>query len=524
MSEVHERTSERPTQATEAREATGLDRSQEQLDCEFIIVGAGLSGMATAIYLQKSGFQDIILLDKSDALGGTWRDNTYLGCTVDIPTIYYSFSFEPRFDWSTFYAPQSELLSYCNIVAKKYGLTDKIRYGCHVTGCRYDVANNVWVTEVADGRRFVSRYLVSATGLFSTPRLPDIEGVESFKGKIFHSTAWDHSYDFMGKRVAVIGTGATGVQIIPEVAQMVDQLDVYQRTPTWVLPKPDKPLSPRMKWALKHIPGFRHVLRMTAYLLVDIPLYGIITDHPRFRWLSLRLRKLGVAHVRREIPDPVMQEKLIPNFDFGCRRPTFSNKFYKAFLRQNVDLITDRIAQITEDSVVTVDGKERKVDAIICATGFRLYERHTNPTIPVYGTTGQDLDDYWRENGRQAFKGVSVHGYPNFFILYGPYSVVSLSFIRMMEASVFHIARVMRAARRRGANYVEVRREAQARDHAAITKLGQNNIYLQGECVGALPAAAMKTPKSGLRPLNSLASWWEQRGFSLSSYVFDKKG
>jgi len=519
MSEVRERKN-----AAAARpEGATPHRRHPQLDCEFLIVGAGLSGLAVAVYLQKSGFDDVILLDRSHSLGGTWRDNTYLGCTVDLPTIYYSFSFEPLFDWSTFYAPQSELFSYCKMIAAKYRLNEKIRCDSVVTACRYDADANVWITELADGRRFVSRYVTVATGLFSTPNLPDIEGIARFRGKVFHSTAWDHTYDFKGKTAAVIGNGATGVQIIPEVAELVDRLDVYQRTPTWVLPKPDKPLSPRMKWALKHIPGFAYALRQLAFLVIDIPLYGILTDHPRFRWLAKRLERMCVEHVRRELPDPDMQAKMIPAFDFGCRRPTWSNKFYKAFRRPNVDLIADRIARITEDSVITADGRERKVDAIILATGFRRGERHTQPTIPVFGKSGEELEDYWETHGRQAFKGVSITGFPNFFLTFGPYSVVSLSFIRMMEAAAFHIARVMRAARARGANCVEVTPEAQARDQELMTRLSARNIFLHGNCVGALPADTLKAPRGGLRPRNSLASWLEQHTFSLSSYLFARK-
>lgn len=519
MSDVIERAIE-----PAAMSPTGSEQSEPRLDCEFLIVGAGMSGMAAAVYLQKSGFDDVLLLDRAHTLGGTWRDNTYLGCAVDLPTIYYSFSFEPLFDWSSFYAPQSELFSYCNMVATKYGLDEKIRCDAQVTACRYDAERNVWITELADGRRFVSRYVIVATGLFSTPNLPDIEGIERFKGKVFHSTAWDQSFDFRGKTAAVIGNGATGVQIIPEVAQLVDRLDVYQRTPTWVLPKPDRPISPRLKWALKHVPGFRFVLRQLAFLLVDIPLYGILTDHPRFRWLAKRLEKMCVDYVRRELPDPEMQAKMIPTFDFGCRRPTWSNKFYKAFLRPNVDLITDGIARVTEDSVITTDGKARKVDAIILATGFRRGERHTQPTIPVYGKTGEELEDHWEEHGRQAFKGVSVNGFPNLFLVFGPYSVNSLSFIRMMEASVFHIAKVMRAARARGANYVEVTPKAQDRDQELMTRLSQRNIFLHGNCEGALPADTLKAPRGGLRPRNSFTSWLEQHTFRLSSYKFANKG
>jgi cation diffusion facilitator CzcD-associated flavoprotein CzcO len=493
-----------------------------QLDCEVLIVGAGLSGMATAVYLQKSGIDDVLLLDRSHTLGGTWRDNSYPGCTVDLPTLYYSLSFAPLFDWSTYYAPHSELFSYCQMIAARYGLDDKIRCDCQVTACRYDEASNRWITQLADGRRLVSRYVAVATGLFSTPNLPDIAGVDRFKGKIFHSTAWDHAYDFRNRTAAIIGNGATGVQIIPEVSQVVDRLDVYQRTPTWVLPKPDKPLGPKVKWARKHIPGYAWLIRQFAFVFIDIPLYGILIDYPRNRWIAKRLQRTCLDFMRREIPDPELRAKMTPGFDFGCRRPTWSNKYYKAFLRPNVDLVTERIAEITEDSVVTVDGRERKIDALILATGFKRGERHTQPTIPIFGKGGKELEDHWDETGRLAFKGVSIRGYPNLFLAFGPYSVNSLSFIRLMEASAYHIAKVLKAARARGANRAEVTQAAQDRDQALMNRLSGRNIFLNGNCAGALPPEALKGPRGGLRPRNSFSSWLEQHAFRLSSYDFTR--
>ncbi|MET0370079.1 MAG: NAD(P)/FAD-dependent oxidoreductase [Sphingobium sp.] len=490
--------------------------------CEILVVGAGLSGIGTAIKLKEAGFDDFIIVERAGSLGGTWRDNSYPGVTVDIPTIYYSFSFEQSAEWTTFYAPQSELLGYCHRLADKYQVEDHVVYDTLVEQSRYDGTRNEWVTQTASGVVYRSRFLITATGLFAVPRLPDIPGLKSFAGKTMHSKAWDHGYDFGGKQVAVIGTGATGVQIIPELAEVAGKLYVFQRTPTWVFPKPDKPIGPKMRWAMRHIPGFQPLLRLLSFAAIDMPLFGILGNFQRYGWLARRMRGLCIRHIARSVSDPALRAKLTPTFDFGCRRPTFSNKFYSAFERPNVELVTDRIQQVDEHAVVTVDGTERPIDVLVCATGFHVFEKDTNPAFPVYGTAGESLSEVWARGGHEAFKGSAVPGFPNFFLIYGPYSVSSLSFIRMIENAVLHILRVLKEARRLGASRVEVTSEAMEQDMSWVYARNSRRIWESGNCVGAGPPRANLKANPSIRSTNSFAAWKDQRFFPLSHYRFDR--
>jgi cation diffusion facilitator CzcD-associated flavoprotein CzcO len=490
-----------------------------ELDCEILIVGAGLSGIGAAIQLKKSGFTNMVILEKSTEVGGTWRDNTYPGLTVDVPTIYYSFSFEQNSEWSSFYARQIELFDYCRGCTDKHGIRRYIRFGKAVAKSEYDEAKNHWTTHLEDGESYTSKYLVSGTGLLSVPRWPDIEGISTFAGRKMHTTEWDRDCSFAGKRVGFIGTGATGVQVIPELAPEVAQLDVYQRTPTWILPKPDKPIGRRLRWALRHIPGFQHLFRLAMIAAVDIPLWSVLSDTHRVKWLQSYLRRMAERKLREEVPDPDLRERLAPKFAFGCRRPTFSNKYFPTFNRKNVDLITTPIQRITANSIVTADGRERDIDILVCATGFRAFHSDTVPTFPVYGRGGRELTDFWAKEKYQTFKGVTVANYPNYFMIFGPYSISSLSYISMIETSVRHMIRVLKEARRREANYVEVKTEAQAKYVDRIFRRVGLTIWTSSDCTGSgslEPGAA----NPALSPNNYFTAWLDSHVFRLSNYSY----
>jgi len=385
----------------------------------------------------------------------------------------------------------------------------------------YDADNNVWVTHFADGTTFVSRYLITATGGFSVSRNPDIQGMETFEGDVFHSTAWMDKLDLSGKRVAIIGTGATGVQIIPELAEVVGRLDVYQRTPSWVLPKPSKPISPGMRWALQHVPGFQSLLRIAAFGLVDIPLFSILTKTKSVRWLQRYLQAMCLRHIERGVPSEELREKLTPKFDFGCRRPTFSNTYYPAFSRSNVDLVTARIGGILNNLIVPADGVEREIDALVCATGFS-HVKTTVPTFPVYGLNGRLISDVWEQDGPRTYKGVSVAGFPNYFMINAPFCVASLSWINMIENTMTHIIRVLRGARSTRANYIRVRPEAVDVYFRQSTEGMKGHVFNAGNCVGAMQPGVERRV-GGLRSSNSLGAWFDARLFSLSDYEFSTK-
>jgi len=488
-------------------------------DHEVLIVGAGLSGIGMAIKLRKHGFTDFKILEKEQEFGGTWRDNVYPGITVDVPTVYYSFSFELNSEWSTFYAPQSELLRYCLSCATKYKLYDHVIFGVRVVEARFDAADALWYVSLADGSCLRARYLISGTGLLSVPRWPDIPGIEGFGGVKMHTMHWDHSLDLTAKRVGFIGTGATGVQVIPEVAPTVGHLFVYQRTPTWIMPKPDRAIGPRLRWAMRHVPGFQRVLRWMAIALIDIPLWSILASTRKVLWLQRRIQVLCLRKLEREVRDPKIRAKLTPLFDFGCRRPTFSNKYLPAFNLPSVELITAPIERISAHSIVTQDGEEQSIDVLVCATGFHVFTADTVPTFKVIGREGVALSDYWAHEGHQSHRGVCVNNFPNYFMVFGPNSVSSLSYIQMIEASTDHIIKLLRRARVLGADVVEVQSEVQAREYRWVQRRAEETIWIQGDCGGS---GGLRPGKASpvLRPNNTFTAWLARLFVGTRGYRF----
>jgi cation diffusion facilitator CzcD-associated flavoprotein CzcO len=492
-----------------------------QLDFEILVVGAGLSGIATGIKLKKAGFHDFAIIEKADAVGGTWRDNTYPGLAVDIPTLTYSYSFEQNPDWSNLYAPGSELKAYADHCTDKYGVRSHVQFNRSIRKAVYDEERNVWQSHLEDGSTLTSRYLVSATGFLQVAKMPEIEGIESFEGKLMHTAAWDHDHDLEGRRVAVIGTGATGIQLVPEIAPRVEHLDVYQRTPIWLLPKADLPVGQGMRKALRYVPGLQWGLRILMFLVTDVVMVNVLKNYRRFSRLAEAAERKCIEHVRSQVDDPVLQEKLIPRYSFGCKRPSFSNTFYLTFNRQNVELVTEPIERITETGIVTADGKQREIDTLICATGFDVFGRKTVPTFPVYGREGAELTDFWEQNRYQAFMGATVPNYPNYFMVFGPYSVASASFVGMIENQTRHLVRCLVTARKRGANYVEVKQASHDRDFEEVLRRRGDMVWALGRCEGSNSYYFDRHGDyPGLRPLGSSTAWWRSHFFSMNHYQF----
>ena len=410
-----------------ALQETPASDSAPQLDYKIVIVGSGFAGMGAAIKLKEMHEHDFVILEKADDLGGTWRDNTYPGLTVDIVSLTYSYPFEPNPDWSRLYAPGDELKAYADHCATKYGVRPHIQYGKGVSKAVYDEGHNVWITHLESGETLVSRYFVSATGLLVQHKMPDIQGIDSFRGKVMHTARWDHDYDLTDKRIAVIGTGATAIQLLPEIVEKVQRTDVYQRTPIWLLPKLDVAISDRWKWAFRHVPLLQKSARLVTNFLTEL-FFGVGFAHYRqVPWLYRWIEKQGVNHIRRQVRDPDKQEKLIPGYSFFCKRPSFSNVYFPIYNRDDVELITDPIDHITETAIVTRDGTTREIDALVCATGYAVFDRNCMPTFEVFGRGGKNLGDYWQENRFQAYLGASVPEFPNFFLILGPYSAASAS-------------------------------------------------------------------------------------------------
>ncbi len=494
------------------------------IDYEILIVGSGFSGIGAAIKLQEMGFDDFIILEKADDLGGTWRDNTYSGLTVDILSFLYSYSYEPNPNWTRLYAPGAELKKYADHCAEKYGVRSRIQFGKSVSKTVYDEDNNVWVTHLDSGEVYISRYFVSACGVLTLPKMPELEGIDNFKGKIIHTARWDHDHDLTDERVAVIGTGATAIQMIPEIVGKIKRLDVYQRTPIWLLPKMDGDIANWVKKAFHIFPPFQFIARALSNLITELILGVGFVHHKQLPGLFNWAERQGIKHIREQVNDPEIQDKLIPDYSFFCKRPSISNVYFPVFNRENVELITDPITRVTEKGIVSSEGTVRDVDTLICATGFQVFSRGSMPTFEAYGKNGINMAEFWDQNRFQAFLGASVPGFPNYFMVLGPYAVASASYFGMIDTQVRHLIRCLKRARKQGANYIEVKQEAHDRDFKIMTRKRANTVLYNGNCA---TANSYYFDKNGdaplLRPMTNLSMWWQSHTFSLKNYTFLSK-
>jgi len=433
-----------------------------------LIVGTGFSGLGMAIQLKQAGFEDFTILERADDVGGTWRDNSYPGCACDVQSHLYSYSFEPNPNWSRMFAPQPEIKAYLQHCARKYGLLPHIRYNAELVRAEYDEKDALWNVTTRAGETYSASVLVSGMGGLSTPAFPSIKGLEVFKGKMFHSAHWDHGHDLEGERVAVIGTGASAIQFVPKVAQKAARLDLYQRTATWILPKPDREISAAERLLFRRFPAAQRALRNSIYWMLESRVLGFVIN-PRVMKLVERQAR---GHIRRQVKDPVLRKKLTPDYTIGCKRILISDDFYPAVSRANVDVITDGIREIRAHSVVDANGVEREVDTIILGTGFKAQDPMPRGTI--FGRGGQDLLDAWTD-GPEAYKGTTVAGFPNFYVLMGPNTGLGhSSMVYMIESQIQYVLDALQAMRRDGLRSLEVRPEAQARYNAGLQqKLGK---------------------------------------------------
>ena len=444
---------------------------------EVLIVGAGFAGIGMAITLKKAGYEDFVVIERANRVGGTWRDNTYPGITCDIPSHLYSYSFEPNPKWTRFFAPQQEILAYLEHCAKKYGIVDRIRFGTEIVGATFDETAGVWELETASGDTLRARVVVSGSGhALSRPVLPDISGRDTFRGKAMHSARWDHGYSLEGKRVAVIGTGASAIQIIPSIGGSVGAMSVFQRTPSWVMPKPDSDIPARAQAAFTARPYLQKAARSVIYWILETMAVGYVLE-PRIN----RIRELrALRFLRDSVADPVLREKLTPHFRLGCKRILLSNDYYKTLQQPNVELVTDAITEIRDRSIVTADGHVREVDAIVYATGFETAE--AKPPFPIAGLGGRDLRDAWRD-GIEAYLGATVSGFPNMFLIVGPNTGLGhSSMVFMMESQFSYVLDAVRTIRERRLGYVDVRRDVQKRYNEGLQRRLQRTVWNAGGC------------------------------------------
>jgi cation diffusion facilitator CzcD-associated flavoprotein CzcO len=494
--------------------------SDAQPDFEVAIVGAGFSGIGTAIKLDEAGIRDWALLEEGDGVGGAWHWNTYPGIGVDIPSFSYQFSFEQRSDWSRVYAKGAELKDYAEDCVERYGLRRRIRFGAKVTGMTFDAEGHFWRLEVAEGPPLTARFVVGATGVFSQPKPPDIPGLDDFAGTVMHTARWDHDVDLSGKRVALVGTGASAVQVIPTIAPAVERLTVLQRTPVWCLPKPDGAIAPRTRRMLERIPGAQRVARAASQAYVELT-FPLAAHYHGLVPLAKAGERAAMKHLRREVRDPAVREKLTPRYGLGCKRPTFSNEYLAAFNRANVHLETASIESFTLSGIRTAAG-EHEVDVLILATGFRVFEKGNIPPFPVR-SDGIELAEWWEANRFQAYEGVSVPGFPNLFLILGPYGYNGSSYFTLIENQARHIVRCLRRARGTGATSVEVTEEANRRYWEEMLARRDRQVFFSGTCSTANSYYFDSHGDAPFRPATTPEVAWRSAHFDLDDYRFTKR-
>jgi cyclohexanone monooxygenase len=473
------------------------------------ILGAGFGGLGTAIRLAQRGDDDFLVFERAADVGGTWWANTYPGCQCDIPSHLYSFSFAPNPNWTRTYPKQPELRDYLRATAEKFGIYDRIRLNTEVTDASWDEDASVWRITTSQGD-YTADFVVAAPGPLSGPVIPDLPGIESFEGTIFHTARWNHEHDLRGERVAVVGTGASAIQAVPEIAEDVAHLDVIQRTPPWVVPHRDRPITRVERFLYKTFPPLQRLVRAGVYVSRELLVPGLV-----YRPQILKLvEKMARKHISEQVPDPELRAKVTPSYTIGCKRILPSNKWYPALGRENVELVTDAIAEIRPNGYVTTDGTLHEVDTIIFATGFYVTD------IPlanvVAGTDGKRLAEVWHRSP-QAYRGAAVAGFPNLFLLVGPnVGLGHNSIVFMIEAQITYVLDALDQMRARGAGRVEVRADAQAAYNDRLqSKLGPT-VWNTGGCASWYIDAEGKN--TTIWPDFTFRFWQQTRAFDAAAY------
>lgn len=485
-----------------------------------VIVGAGFGGMGAAIQLGRMGYDDLLVLEREDDLGGTWHVNRYPGLAVDIPSATYSYSFEPNPHWSRLFAPGAELKAYATHVAEKYDLRRHMRFGAVVEGAEWDEARSCWEVRLADGSVERGRFLVTATGFLSQPRMPDIPGIEDFAGDVVHTTRWDDDVKLEGRRIGIIGTGATAVQLIPELGRVARHLTVYQRTPIYVSPKIDGKVPGAVRGAFAKVPLTQRAARLTGTAILEVMMVAGVLHFRNLPWANAIGKAACELHLKRQVKDPELRAKLTPDYDFGCKRPTFSNTYYPTLTRPHVDLETTTIDHVDEAGIVTTDGRRADLDVLVLATGFNLWDENF-PAFRIVGRDGRDLGRWWRDNRFCAYEGITVPKLPNFLSLNSPYSYSGLSYFTTIETQMAHMERLLGAMRDRDADVFEVREEANDAFLDRMTDLLGNSVFNSGSCATARSYYFNQHGEAVLlRPTSTISAHREAVRFPIDDYEF----
>lgn len=478
---------------------------------EIAIMGAGFSGLNMGVELKEAGIDSFTIYEKADGVGGTWRDNTYPECGCDIPSHLYSYSFELNPDWSRTFSRQPEILEYLKDVAEKYGLYDHIQFNTEITGGDFDRSEGRWTMQTADNGSFDAQNVVIAMGPLSRPLVPDFDGLDKFQGRSFHSARWPDDIDLQDKTVAVVGTGASAIQIVPGIADKVKQLHVFQRTPPWVIPRNDREFSGVEKFLFRNVPGVQRLYRSMLYWMFEMQAIGLI-DQPGVmkaaEWFARR-------YIKSCIDDPDLREKVTPDYTMGCKRILLSDDYYPALNRDNVEVVSGEVAEFGEETIRTSDGRSREVDAVVFATGF-----HVTDFLSAYrieGLDGRELNEAWQD-GAEAYNGISVEGFPNLFLMLGPNTGLGHnSMVFMMECQARLIRQALESLEEKDARYLDVRpavhndfvNSLRERMVGTVWKSGCESWYLEDD-----------GKNTTLWPGYTFEYWWKTRNFDESDYRF----
>jgi cation diffusion facilitator CzcD-associated flavoprotein CzcO len=441
-----------------------------------LVVGAGFAGLGMAIRLDAAGETDFLVIEKDGGVGGTWRANSYPGAACDVPSQLYSFSFAPNPDWSRSFSPQPEIEAYLRRVARESGVLDRFAFDTTLEDASYDEQAQRWVVRTSRGE-VTARTLISGSGGLSEPKLPDIKGIEGFEGEVFHSARWDHGVDLAGKRVAVMGTGASSIQLVPEVAKVAAHLDVYQRTAPYVIPRNDRRYTRLERLLFRHVPLVQRAYRTATY-------WGRESYVPAFTrrpGLAAPARRAALLNTARGIADPDLRARVTPDYAIGCKRILISNTYYPALARDHVDLVTEPIAEVTADAIVTADGVEHPIDVLIVATGFHTTEQPIAERI--HGRGGRSLAQEWADGGMASYKGTTTHGFPNLFQLVGANTGLGhSSMVFIIESQIAYVLDAIATMRVHRYAAVEPRRDVQDAWNRDLQRRMARTVWSTGGC------------------------------------------
>ncbi|WP_375176255.1 flavin-containing monooxygenase [Marinobacter mobilis] len=484
-------------------------------EADVVIVGAGFGGLCMAIKLREAGFENVVILEKAEEVGGTWRDNTYPGCACDVQSHLYSYSFAGKADWSKRYAPWKEIQQYILDTTRHYGLRDLVQFRQEVIAAHYDEQRARWQLTTERGDRFDCKYWVLASGPLHVPQYPHLKGLETFKGKMFHSARWDHDYDLRGKKVVSIGTGGSAIQYCPEIAPEVEKLSVFQRSPAWVIPRDERRYLGLEKRLFGRFPALRKLHRARLYWSNESRVWPIFNPA-----LARSLQQLAKLFIRVQVKDREVARQLTPDYTIGCKRVLISNKWYPMFNRDNVELVTEGIREVREHSVITADGREHPADCIILGTGFQVDPRLSMSGFELTGKDGHTLAEDWKD-GVEGYMGTMVHGYPNLFQLVGPnVGLGHNSIIFMIECQADYIISLMNTVAARGGDYVDVTAQAQQAFNQEMARGLENTVWTSG-CTSWYQQSDGKN--FAVWPFSTWRFWLKTRFLALGDFDFGKR-